>query len=133
MNRWLERLDAYYNKRVKERIEKLTKEKDEAERSFNDTGYDRYYKVKERREAEIEDLSRLTDKDRMRSYERRYMEDRQKYRDLLAKVTYLLYHVEPCDKVSYANLNRAQQLLRDYEDVHILSDEFKSRTEGGRW
>ena len=133
MNRWLERLDAYYNKRVKERIEKLTKEKDEAERSFNDTGYDRYYKVAERREAEIEDLLRLTDRDRMRSYERRYMEDRQKYRDLLAKVTYLLYHVEPCDKVSYANLNRAQQLLRDYEDVRILSDEFKARTEGGRW
>lgn len=133
MNRWLERLDAYYNKRVKERIEKLTKEKDEAERSFNDTGYDRYYKVAERRGEEIEDLLRLTDKDRMRSYERRYMEDRQKYRDLLAKVTYLLYHVDPCDEVSYANLNRAQQLLRDYEDVHILSDEFKSRTEGGRW
>lgn len=133
MNRWLERLDAYYNKRVKERIEKLTREKDEAERSFNDTGYDRYYKVKERRESEIEDLLSLTDKDRMRSYERRYLEDKQKYRDLLAKVTYLLYHVEPCDKVSYTNLNRAWQLLRDYEDVHILSDEFKSRTEGGRW
>ena len=133
MNRWLERLDACYNKRVKERIEKLTKEQEEAERSFNDTGYDRYYKVAERRENEIEDLLRLTDKDRMRSYERRYLEDKQKYRDLLAKVTYLLYHVEPCDKVSYANLNRAQQLLRDYEDVHILSDEFKARTEGGRW
>lgn len=133
MNRWLERLDAYYNKRVKERIEKLTKEKDEAERSFNDTGYDRYYKVAERRGEEIEDLLRLTDKDRMRSYERRYLEDKQKYRDLLAKVTYLLYHVDPCDEVSYANLNRAQQLLRDYEDVRILSDEFKSRTEGGRW
>ena len=133
MNRWLERLDTYYNKRVKERIEKLTKEKDEAERSFNDTGYDRYYKAAERRENEIEDLLRLTDKDRMRSYERRYLEDKQKYRDLLAKVTYLLYHVEPCDKVSYANLNRAQQLLRDYEDVHILSDEFRARTEDGRW
>lgn len=133
MNRWLERLDAYYNERVKERIEKLTKEMEEAERSFNDTGYYRYDNVAQRREAEIDEIKRCTDKNRMRRYERMYMENKQKYRDLLAKVIYLLYHVEPCDKVSYANLNRAQQLLRDYEDVHILSDEFKSRTGDGRW
>lgn len=56
MNKTVEKIENYKNREIVKAMEKAKKGYDEAEDSYRDSGYDRYFKKMEKYEKEIEEL-----------------------------------------------------------------------------
>lgn len=56
MNKYVEKVEQYKEKVLKPALEKLKAEHEEAEDSYRDTGYDRYYKKMQKCESQIEEI-----------------------------------------------------------------------------
>ena len=64
MNKTIEKIENYKAEQLEKALAKAQKEYDEANRSFYDTGYDRYYNKMLRVEKEIEELTAYKDRDK---------------------------------------------------------------------
>ena len=110
MNKYVEKVEQYKGKVLKPALEKLKAEHEEAEGSYRDTGYDRYYKKMQKCESQIEEIEQYLKAGTMEVREVTASE----YKELLElsiknKVFYLSKEMPMC-----ADLMNLQDVLRDY-------------------
>ena len=104
----IEKVEAYKAKTVENALNKAKEEYQEAEGSYNDTGYDRYYNKMNRLEKTIKELEAYIEKDRVnerllilkseleceKELNRKKIQEIKK--DLMNKLFYLLKVIPEC-------------------------------------
>lgn len=104
----IEKVEAYKTKTVENALNKAKEEYQDAEGSYNDTGYDRYYNKMNRLEKTIEELEAYIEKDRVnerlldlkseleceKELNRKKIQEIKK--DLMNKLFYLLKAIPEC-------------------------------------
>lgn len=104
----IEKVEAYKTKTVENALNKAKEEYQDAESSYNDTGYDRYYNKMNRLEKTIKELEAYIEKDRVNEslldlkselecekalYKKKIQEIKK---DLMNKLFYLLKVIPEC-------------------------------------
>ena len=103
MNKAIEKCEAYKRKTIAAALEKAKAEFTDAERSFNDTGFDRYYNKMTKKGAEIAELEEYMTRDNAISAA---IEEKKKVRaeleeikkNLKNKLFYLLAAIPECSE-----------------------------------
>lgn len=104
----IEKVEAYKTKTVENALNKAKEEYQDAEGSYNDTGYDRYYNKMNRLKKTIEELEAYIEKDRVnerlldlkseleceKELNRKKIQEIKK--DLMNKLFYLLKAIPEC-------------------------------------
>lgn len=63
MNKTIEKVEFYKKNRIEKAIEKAKLEYAEADRSYHDTGYDRYYSKMQKKAEEVKELENYLNRD----------------------------------------------------------------------
>ncbi len=115
MNKYVEKVENYKEKVMRQALEKLKTEYEEAKDSYRDTGYDKYYKKMQKGEEQIAEIEEYINagktevKQVTTSEYKELLKLRQKMKIVKNKVFYLSKELPMC-----ADLINLQDLLRDY-------------------
>lgn len=132
MSKWIDNFKASYEKKIRDRIQKLEDERHYYDREYRDRPWDIFEKAMDNRSAEIGELEELLKGDQLRRDLNDYKETCQALKLKLAQINYLADTIEPSYEIGENNRRKIISMTNPFTDQYIGED-FKAHANKGMW